>query len=733
MRPSTRGSCLGILGAFLLTIPLLGQDPASKKDTTARRDTIPTALYRLPPLNVTATRTVRDIFETAAPVSVIDALTITRRQPNSAADLLRDLPGLDVTGVGPNQTRPVIRGQRGQRILLLQDGLRMNNSRRQQDFGELPAIIDVNDLNRVEVVRGPASVLYGSDAVGGVINLISEDIPVEMDRAVAGQLRYSYSSAGTQHRPNATVFGRTGGFGFRLTGTFRDTESYFAPAGSFGDVVLDKDVLVHDSGVRDGNVSALFEYRFPSTHRLFARVDRYWAEDTGFGFVANEDLGLVGAPGIEIRYPDQDVRRFTLGYRGLDLGTAVADRLDVTAYSHDNERSLDLDIFIPFESPPGAGVVSQNANFTDVQTLGFRGEAGKLVGPNVVLTYGVDYFRDNTRNTDNGLSGVVGFGPPSFEETDTPTVPNARYSSFGAFAQGDVSFADRVSLIAGLRFQNVQASTKQTPGLEELPPTDWDDQTIVGAANLLVEVLPYLNLVTAVGRAFRAPNLVELFFHGPTPEGAGFQIRNPDLKAETSLNVDLGLKYRRERVGFEAFYFRNEVKDGIRIAPTGEDIGPFPAFQNVNIDRLRFEGVELQGDVMPVTGLILGATYTYLDSQDVLNPNNPLGDSYSSKVTGKIGYRDPGDRFWGEYVFRHNGEQKDAELGFLSVIGETLPAFTVHDVRAGVRVFRLGRMEHHLRVSVENLTNELYAEFSNASFFRPQPRRSVQVGWSATF
>ena len=95
------------------------------------------------------------------------------KYPDGVADLFRNLPGVDVTGVGPNQTRLIVRGQQGQRILLAEDGIRLNNSRRQQDFGELPAFTDINSTSRVEVIRGPASVLYGTDAIGGVVNQLT--------------------------------------------------------------------------------------------------------------------------------------------------------------------------------------------------------------------------------------------------------------------------------------------------------------------------------------------------------------------------------------------------------------------------------------------------------------------------------------------------------------------------------------------------------------------------------
>src|SRR5688500_4979707 len=108
--------------------PVLAQAP----DTVRTRAAIDTVI-------VTATRSERSTFDTPQPVTVLNARLFRERLPNGVADLFREFAGLDASGVGPNQRRPEIRGLRGQRILLLQDGLRLNDSRRQQDFGELPA------------------------------------------------------------------------------------------------------------------------------------------------------------------------------------------------------------------------------------------------------------------------------------------------------------------------------------------------------------------------------------------------------------------------------------------------------------------------------------------------------------------------------------------------------------------------------------------------------------------
>ncbi|MDT8436561.1 MAG: TonB-dependent receptor [Gemmatimonadota bacterium] len=728
----------GALRAATLDLDLAAlQQAAQEKPDSARGDTIRPIM--LNPINVTATRDEKEVFRTAAPVSVVDTQTVREMRPNNAADLLTRLPGVDINGVGANQQRPTIRGQRGQRILLLENGLRLNNARRQADFGELPSIVDINSVERVEVVRGPASVLYGSDAIGGVINLIRERAPAYgAGDALKGRLNFSYRDAGEQVWPNGEVRGRSGRVGYAVSASFRDTKEYEAPSGSFGDITLEDDVKVRDTGVEDQNYGGYLDYALSHDQKVWGSFDFYRAEDAGFGFVSNEDLGQTGAPDIVIRYPDQTVLRATAGYRGANLGLPFADRIDVSGSWMDNERDLTFDVFVPFDPTGATGVTVEQNNFTELRSFGGRAELSKHLGRHL-LTYGFEYFRDDSENTDFTRT-TTAFAPPpvppAVSEDSTPTVPNATYDRRGAFAQIDLRLHDRLGLIVGGRYQNDEASPEATPNLEGPVPAEATYDEFVGAANVLVEVLPSLNLVGSVGRGFRSPNLIELFFSGATPEGSGFQVANPDLSPETSWNFDAGVKYRRERVAFEGYYFRNEISDGIRISATGDSVGPFPSFQNVNVDDLTVQGVELLAEYMPIDGLTLGVTYTYLDGDDENDPNdenNPIAETFSSRVTGEVTYRRPSGRWWASWQIRHNGDQSNADFVIGSPIGDVLPSFTVMDLRGGVRLVKTGRAEHHLMLGIENLTDELYAEFSNATFFRPNPERSLVVSWMTSF
>jgi hemoglobin/transferrin/lactoferrin receptor protein len=412
------------------------------QDTTQQ---IELDLIWVTPITVTVTRTATDVFDSHAPVSVLDEWMIRDRAPNTVTDLFKDLPGLDVTGVGTNQTRPTIRGQRGQRILLLQDGMRLNNSRRQQDFGEIPALVDVASVQNVEIVRGPASVLYGTDAIAGVVNVVTR-MPTQ-DEGVHGTVGYRFSSHDDQNKGAMSLSGRNGRFSFLASGTYRDSDPYDAPSGSFGDIRLDSDTEVQNTGIQDDSFNLLLGFAPSPDQDLTFKLERYRADETGFGFV-DPAAFAPDDPLIEIVYPFQDFNKYTLRYRAHGLNTAVADELDLVGYVQDNERKLELGLTTPIG--PGATLEIVTENFTDLETGGFRAEAKKQV------------FRDDSKNNDLTTTTILGFGPPMIEEDDISSVPNATFRSVGGFLQDEIALPADVSLVLGVRFQDVQADADPT-------------------------------------------------------------------------------------------------------------------------------------------------------------------------------------------------------------------------------------------------------------------------------
>lgn len=739
--------------------PATAEKPAAPPAATAAAKTEEPAGSFFATTTVTALGREVDAFDVTTPVTVIPKLEIERQLPNNAADLLRDQPGVDVNGVGVNQARPVIRGQRGLRVLFLEDGLRLNNARRQTDFGEITGLVDVADVASVEVVRGPMSVLYGSDAVGGVLNLVTQ-APSFADGARWGaDAEIRYGSAGDQQRYHGGVRFALGQLRAQLSASTRSVDDYESASGRFGNVHLADSVLVNDTGVDDDSLFGVLAWDLDDRNVLTLRHRSYRADETGFGYV---DPTLIGESGdflIRITYPYQDFDRTTLAWDATAVDGWLADSLQLRAYRQVNDRGLDNDIDINigpiFPGAPDSSVEALSFNVAELETLGLRAEAILALPKDQLLTYGFEGFRDESHNTDaSTTTTTIRFPFPPFEVVDVssdtrPNAPNAENTSWGLFVQDEIPLARRLRATLGARYQKIETKAKATPDWD-VAGLDFEDDNVVGTANLLFQATENLNLTASWGTSFRAPNIIERLFNGPTPEGAGYQILNADLTSETSENFELGLKYRRQDAYFEAVWFRNDLSDGIvqhfltdaekaalpeELRAAIEDSGFDVVVQQRNVDQLRYEGIESAIGYRAPFGLSVGANWTHLRDQRIGTSATPVENQYSDKLAGFLRFDAASGRWWAEYRVRHNGSDKVVldEGEPAPAIGATLPAFTVHTLGAGVVLFERGRQSHSLTVAVDNLTDELYAEFSNASFFRPEPGRNYTASYRVRF
>ncbi len=745
-----------------LPIPALGQQASDD-------EVVPAPFTE----TTTVTATLREVDTLEVPVSVSVIENLEERPVNNAAELLVTEAGVDVNGVGANQVRPVIRGQRGQRILFLQDGLLVNNPRRQADFGEITGVVDLEQLQSVEIVRGPSSVLYGSGAVGGVFNLITR-LPSDQRESLRVGLSGRYSSADEQEKLGVSLSGRQDRLSYALNYTDRSAEDYEAASGSFGNVRLADEERVFDTGIEDESLSGILGLQATERQELRLQLHRYEAGEFGFGFVdpAVIDPDFNGTQ-TRIFYPFQDFERQVLSWSGGGFDSGL-DTFDVRVYHQQNERELAFDAFINigsiFPGAPPSDIEIDTLNFTDVETMGLRAEGTRAVGSRQLFTFGVDAVEDELENTDSTITAstfrfpfppsVIGvipgftcidFVPPfECEFTDTSSLantPNAENRTYGVFVQDEIEASDRLSLIAGVRYQNVETRAQPTPG-KDISGLDFDDDQIVGSVNAIYALNDTWRLMGSVGTAFRAPNIVERLFNGITPEGLGYQLLNPDLESETSEYIDLGVKHRGPRAFFEAVAFRNEIDDGIiqdflspaEIALLPQDLqtliqrsGVQFVVQQRNVDRTTVEGVELSGGYRFGSALSVGGNVTFLDSERVDSDNPPTGDVPSEKYNAWLRWDKP--RWNVEYRVRHNSSERAVlEPGDpVPTVGEELPSFTVHSIGASFQLFETSFQSHRVGVLVQNLTDELYAEFTNIGSFRPQPKRNVIVTYRVGF
>ncbi len=654
---------------------------------------------------------------------MLDGDGLRRRGGATAADAFLDVAGLDAEGVGPAQRRPVVRGMRGQRVLLLEDGLRLNNVRRRVDSGEPTGLAWLDDVGRVEVVRGPASVLYGSDALGGVVNVVSRPLDAPAGR-VRGRLVGGLRSAGSASSLSGSVSGAVDGWSARLSGGAREAGPYRAPAGTFGDLTLPEPVEVHDSGAHEESLGGRVGWSFGTERSAFLSARTYRSRDSGFGWVDPSALGDDPTT-TRLWWPRQDFERVTAGVRLGGLGMPIADRADVTLYAQRNGRTFLTEVAAPLPGPEGARLDVHSENFTDLRSRGIRVELRRLVAAPLLVTYGLDAYEDRSAGTDSSATTVSGLGPPTVTGRVGPQVPDAHLRNVGLFAQGELAVTPSTRLVAGVRYQDVRARTLPTRGNDAAPVT-YRDRTLVGAVSGLRRLGRSVTLVASVARGFRTPDLVERFFTGLTGDGRGWWEANPDLRPETSLDVELGVRLHADALRVEAFAFHNALAHGIVLEPTGETVGRAVVYRNVNVDELLFRGIEGSVELALPLGLTVEANGTALDVRDRRDPARVLAESYPNKLGLALRYHDPGGRFTARWGLRRNG---GAPAAGATPVGSRVPSFIVQDLDVTATAWS----RHRVIVAVDNLTDALYAEALNTGFFRPEPGRRLAVRWEVAF
>lgn len=650
-------------------------------------------------VQVTATRTERTPQEVPAPVSVIGREEIQELQAGKPGDLLPFQAGLEVDGSGPFLGLPVVRGMAGNRVLVLVDGHRLNNSREAINFGGVqPSLVDVGEIEEIQVTRGPASVLYGTDAIGGIVNLVTRRPPIPQDGlAFGGRVSPRYGSAADQQSVSADLHAATPRGHLLLQGSSRDYEDYESPEGP-----------VPNSGAETESLHAEVGLRPAEDHSLELDYQRF----------RGEDVGIPGTGGVFTgSFPATDRDMLSARYEGR-LPGARATRVRANASFQEQVEAfatvLDLP---PFPSGPFLlSIDTETVRESDVETAAFDLEAQTALGAQHLLTYGVGYFRDSVREARRETSVLtftpLGPGPPPFtrtEEDTAPTTPEGTFEGLGVFVQDEIRW-DRLTLVPGVRFDRFEIETDDLVRPEGVQPgEDRTEEAVSASVGALYRMNDAWSLAASAGRAFRTPNLIERYFFGPGSQG-GLTVPNPDLENETSLNVDLGFKLDGRRVRGSITYFRNEIDDFITFVPgtfQGQPtFGGQPVTTVDNIGEARVQGVEADAEaVARVAGSrwrLFGAA-TYNRAED-LSGDEPLFVA-PLKVAAGLTWHAPGGLVSASLLGRAVEGQDRVPESF-----EPTAGFAVFHLYTSLALDRWLGGDATLRLGVENLGDRAYEE-----------------------
>ncbi len=535
------------------TIAAFGADtPANQHDPTAQPGEKATA--EVPEILVTATRSAADPVNTPAAVSVITAADLRERQmTRTLPEALRETPGIMVQKTAHGHGSPYIRGFTSFRNLFLIDGIRLNNSVFRPGPNQYWNTVDPLSLDRLEVVRGPGSVLYGSDAVGGTVNAITRSPWTYQEQGVkaGGNASYRYSTAeasSTVRTELSLTIGKN--FGVLAGGSFKN----------FGDLDVGGDYgRLPRTGYDewDGDVKLEFspsdEHRFTFAFQNVDQDDIWRTHKTVKGVDWHET-----DHGTEInRIFDQDRHLAYVRYEGRKLGRFI-DAVKLTLSWQEQEE---------LRRRVRSNLRRERQGFeVDTWGAGLQLESPSPVGR---WTYGAEFYRDyvdsfkRSWNADGSFRG---------EEIQGPVADDSTYDLLGIFVQDQIPLGSRVDLILGARYNYIRTDidkaedpvTGNRVGINQ----DWD--SVVGSARVMwhIDDNNRWNLWAGVSQGFRAPNLSDLT-RLDSARSNEFETGSTNLDPEEYVAYELGLKFRCNRLSLETSYFYTDIDGMIQRTPTG--------------------------------------------------------------------------------------------------------------------------------------------------------------------
>jgi hemoglobin/transferrin/lactoferrin receptor protein len=631
-------------------------------------------------LQVTATRYEVDSFQTPIPISVVSADQLQRDMPEKMVDALKMLPGVDISGEGPFRGLPVIRGMSSNRVLILVDGQRLNNSRESTEFaGIQPGLVDLSQVERIEIIRGPASVLYGSDAIGGAINIITKQQAFTQGAfTLGGGVNYEYGDSASSNRGQFEVNGAGERVTFHFSASAFEAKNYTSPEG-----------VVPNSGMKDrafdGNV------RYLVSDNAVLRLDMQATQARDVGFPGYDPA----TSGIDISFPRFDRNKIGFTY---DSGPVLGlSSLSVSGYW----QGVVKDSILNFNFVPT--FFSDNFTHSVINTWGFNVHSGTNAGGGR-LTFGLDFYQDNLHD-DTQESSILG-------SDNNVAVPNSYQRGLGLYVQDEVPVTSRLKLVAGVRGDSYSFVSRDDPRYTGQP---FDLSQTAGSGNVsaLYQVTDRVALTALVGHGFRAPNIEERSFFGVSTDGTVLIQQNPQLRSETSLNSEVGFKVRYQQFSGGFSVYHNAARDFIDLVYTGTD--PTTGLQLAhfgNIDRATIQGAEFELNWYPSQHWTAFGNIAYSRGTDD-KTGEPL--ALIAPLKSVLGVRYQATRWWGEAATRMVARQDRVPQDQVET-----PGFAVLDLRGGYD-FTGGLT---VQAAVENAGNTAYIEPFNV---RLEPGRNFRL------
>jgi hemoglobin/transferrin/lactoferrin receptor protein len=651
---------------------------------------------------VTATRAPMVAFDTPYSGVSVTQKELVERSYRTTPQALRYIPGVMVQETSHGQGSPIIRGFTGYLNLMLIDGVRLNNSVFRSGPNEYWNLIDPLSVQRLELVKGPSSVLYGSDAVGGTVNSIT---------------RSPYTDAGDQY--GGWLYGRVADGEQSYLGRAELSVTPIPSTGllagfsgkEFGDIYGGRDTgKQENTGYHEWDADVKLEHSLDASNRLvFLRqhVEQNNVPRTHSTIFAVPFEGTAVGTDLQ-RDNDQERILDYLQFHGTS-DDSFYERYEANVSWHEMSEVTDR--------IRGNGVRDKQG--FDVGTLGLFANATTETGIGS-LTYGFDYYHDDV---DSFLDRGAAQTPA--DEIQGPVADDATYDLAGVYIQDAFDVGEKLTFTLGGRFNYAaaDADSVRDPVTNQKISIDDDWSSLVGSLRFTYDISPEdVNLFGGVSQGFRAPNLSDLS-RFDSARSNEFEIPAPDLDPEYYLNYELGVKVQREKTSVQTSAFYTDIEDQILRVPTGNVNGAGQTeITKANVGDGYIWGLELGSAYRFVRDWTVFGNATYMEGKvDTFPTSAPVVErEYIDRLmpfTAQLGFRwdEPDGVFWSEIigVYADDADRLSTrdEQDTQRIPPGGTPSYTVVDLRGGWSV----RPDVELLVAVENLFDEDYRVHGSGS------------------